>query len=47
LENDAFLLWVSVIKTMVVMTLVAWLIYGPSPNSAVTLFLKRISRQRS
>ena len=47
LENDTFLLWVSVIKTMVVMTLVAWLIYGPSPNSAVTLFLKRISRQRS
>jgi hypothetical protein len=46
LENDAFLLWVSVIKTIVVMTLVAWLIYGPSPNSAVTLFLKRISGRR-
>jgi hypothetical protein len=46
LENDAFLLWVSVIKTIIIMTLVAWLIYGLSPNSAVTLFLKRISGRR-
>lgn len=42
LENDAFLLWVSVIKTIVVMMLVGWLIYGPSPNSAVSLLLKRL-----
>jgi hypothetical protein len=42
LENDAFLLWVSVIKTIVVMMLVAWLIYGPCPNSAVSLLLRRL-----